>query len=203
MPGVTASVVQGSRYVWAANTTDVRGLQGPEGTTRTAATYYDPSKVQVKLGFTTAYSGNLHLYALDWDSTVRRESITVEDGSGPRSVLLNSEFNKGAWVSLPINVAVNGSVTITVNREAGANAVLSGIFLGEAGSPPSTTGLELSQGGWVGSFGHEGYDLAGWDGATGDVSYIPGATVSLVQGSRYVWAGRAPPTRERSQNRAS
>jgi hypothetical protein len=199
MPNVTASVVQGSRYVWAANTTDVRALQGPEGTTRNAAGYYDPNQVQVKLGFTTAYSGNLHLYAMDWDSTARRESITVNDGSGPRTVLLNSEFSNGAWVSFPVNVAAGGSVTISVNHEAGANAVLSGIFLGDAGAPPSTTGQQLSEGGWLGAVGSGGYDLAGWDGPTGDVSYVPNASISLVQGSRYQWASHTEDARALSE----
>jgi hypothetical protein len=77
------------------------------------------------LTFAKAYSGNLHLYALDWDTTARREIITV---NGQSAVL--GEFNKGAWVSFPINVAAGGTVTIIVDRTAGANAVLSGIFLG-------------------------------------------------------------------------
>jgi hypothetical protein len=187
--GVTTNLEKGSRFEWAQNTTDVRALQAPEGTARNAATYYDPNQIKLKLGFpTTGYSGNLKLYAVDWDSTARRESITVEDGTGPRTIALNSEFNKGVWVSFPVNVAAGGSVTITVNHEAGANAVLSGVFLGEVGSPLATAGQELSQGGWVGSFGAAGYDLAGWDGPTGDVSYIPNASVTLEKGTRYQWA---------------
>ena len=105
LPGVTATLEQGSRYQWAANTTDVRALQSPDGLTRNAATYYDPNEIKLKLGFSAAYTGNLHLYALDWDTTARRETITVNDGSGPRSVALSSEFANGAWVSIPIKVA--------------------------------------------------------------------------------------------------
>ncbi len=188
LPNVTATVVQGSRYQWAANTTDVRALESPDGSTRNAAAYYDPNEVKVQLGFTTAYSGNLHLYAVDWDALGRRETIVVDDGSGPRSVALSSDFSQGAWVSIPINVAAGGNVSITAQRNAGPNALLSGIFLGENGAPPITTGLELSAGSWVRAFGSAGYDLAGWDGPTGDVSYMPNASVSLVQGSRYQWA---------------
>ena len=195
MPGVTASLVEGNRYEWTANTTDVRALQGPEGTTRAAAVYTSPSQLQVQLNFSAAYSGSLNLYAVDWNDQGRRESITVNDGSGPREVLLNSDFSQGAWVSFPVNVAAGGTVTITVVRTAGINAVLSGIFLGGTGSPPATTGLPLSKGGWVGGFGSAGYDLAGWDGPAGDVSYIPDASVSLLQGSRYQWATNATETR--------
>jgi hypothetical protein len=204
MPNVTTTLLQGSRYRWTPNTSDVRALQGPEGTTRNASTYYDAKEVKEQLSFATAYSGTLHMYAVDWDSTARRETFTVNDGSGPRSVLLNTSFNAGAWVSVPINLAAGGTVTITVQNNAGPNAVLSGVFLGEAGAPPSIGGLELSKGGWltapgVGTFGVAGYDLAGWDGSTGDVAYLPNASLSLVQGARYQWAARTEDGRALSE----
>jgi hypothetical protein len=186
--GVTASLVQGSRYEWVGNTSDVRALQGPEGSPRDAATYYDPNQVKVQMGFANAYSGNLHLYAVDWDAGGRRETITVDDGSGPRSIPLTADFSKGAWVSFPVNVAAGGTVSISVQNNAGSNAVLSGIFLGDVGAPPATAGQERSEGGWVGGVGSAGYDLAGWDGPTGDAAYFPNATLSLTQGSRYQWA---------------
>ena len=77
MPGVTATLVKGSRLVWASPTTDPRALESPSGTSRSATAYSDPSEVQVQLHFVNAYQGNLHLYAVDWDSTARRETITV------------------------------------------------------------------------------------------------------------------------------
>ena len=135
LPGVTATLEQGSRYQWAPSTSDVRALEGPEGVGRNASTFYDPKEVKLHLAFENAYSGVLHLYAVDWDSTIRRETMTVDDGSGPRSIALASEFNKGAWVSIPINVAAKGGVSITVQSNTTAsNAVLSGVFLGE-GAP--------------------------------------------------------------------
>lgn len=196
--GVTANLVQGSRYEWAANTSDVRALQGPDGLTRNASTYYDANQIKLQLSFTNAYSGNVHLYAVDWDSGGRRETITVDDGSGPRAVALNADFSHGAWVSLPVNVVAGGTVSITVQNNTGANAVLSGAFLGDAGPPPATGG-QASGGGWVGSTGSAGYDLAGWDGPTGDVSYLPSASLSLVQGSRYQWAANTTDPRALSE----
>ena len=153
---------------------------------------YDPAQLKLKLTFATAYSGNLRLYAVDWDSAGRRETITLDDGSGPRTVLLNSDFSKGAWVNYPVSIAAGGAVSITVVNNSSpttTNAVLSGIFLGDAGTPPGSTGLELSKGGWVGGVGSAGYDLAGFDGTNGDVAYLPNATMTLQQGSRYQWAG--------------
>ena len=134
--------MQGSRYQWAPNTTDVRALQSPDGTTRNAAAYYDPKEVKVKLGFATAYSGNLRLYAVDWDSPARRETITVERRLGAAHVPLNTELQQRRVGHFPgqcrrrrdgVDHRVNNIVPATTN------AVLSGIFLGEIGAPPATS----------------------------------------------------------------
>jgi hypothetical protein len=131
LSNASVTLLQGGRYVWAPSTTDVRALQSPDQSTRKAATYWDGSQLKVRLDFSSAYSGQLHLYAVDWDGVERRESIAVDDGSGPRSASIDKDFSQGAWVSLPISVASGGSVTITVTLTgASGNAVLSGIFLG-------------------------------------------------------------------------
>jgi subtilisin family serine protease/fibronectin type 3 domain-containing protein len=135
--GTTLTVQQASRYTWAAPTTDARGLQNASQTERRAATWYSDSSVQLRLDFTSAYSGSLHLYAVDWDSYGRLENITVNDGSGPRTVRLTTSIVNGAWAHFPLSVGAGGSVQITVSNAGGLNAVLSGIFLGNP--PPSTT----------------------------------------------------------------
>ena len=103
---------QGSRYEWAATRQTPRALTDPGEQTRNAGTYYDPNQIQMQLSFKAAYSGNLHLYALDWDSQGRREIISVNG----QSVVLSSDFSQGAWVSFPISVAAGGTVSITVTR---------------------------------------------------------------------------------------
>ncbi len=184
VPGDSLSVQQGTRYQWAADTTDKRALESPDGLMRSAGAYYDPNQIRLQLSFPSGYTGTIHLYAVDWDSTARRETITV-DG---QTAVLSSSFHNGAWVSLPISVAPGEAATITVDRTAGSNAVLSGIFLGEAGSPPTPTVETTPEGSWVGAVGAGGYDLAGFDGAVGDLSYVPGDSLSVQQGTRYQWA---------------
>ena len=76
--------------------------------------------------FSTGYTGNIELYAVDWDSTARREMISVNG----QTAVLSSSFNAGAWVSFPVTAQAGGTVTITVDPLAGPNAVLSGVFLG-------------------------------------------------------------------------
>ena len=114
--GVTATLEQGVRATWAASTSDVRALQAPSGSERRATTLADTSQVRVRLTFNAAYSGNLHLYALDWDSTARRQNVTVNDGTTTKTVQITSSFNAGAWMHFPVSVPAGGSVVVTVEQ---------------------------------------------------------------------------------------
>ena len=125
LSGVTLTVKQGSPYVWTAGTSDARALENAVASDRTAAAYYDPNQIQLTLNFSSAYSGNLELYALDWDSQGRRETITL----GNQTANLSSDFSQGAWLSFPINQPANSTLTITITNTSGPNAVLSGILL--------------------------------------------------------------------------
>ena len=107
----------------------MRALENETQTLRRASQWFHSTSLRLHLTFSAAYSGTLHLYALDWDGTGRREIVYVDDGSGSRSVNLNSSFNAGAWLHFPITVSAGGTVTIRVDRTAG-NATLSGLFLG-------------------------------------------------------------------------
>jgi hypothetical protein len=163
-------------------------LQTPDGQSRELATYYDPSQIKLQLSFASAYSGNLHLYALDPDRLGRRESITVDDGSGPRTVHITTDFSQGAWLRFPISVPNNGTVAITVNNDAGANAVLEGITLGDGGPTTMPAYETPPQGNWTAAYGSAGYVLAGWNGSS-DLSALPGGVgETLQQGSRWVWS---------------
>src|SRR5262249_53645554 len=151
----------------------VRALQSIDQSSRRAGVYYDANQVRAHLSFTQAYSGTLRVYVVDWDTTGRREDLTVTDATGPHTISITSDVSQGAWVPFPVSVAAGGTITLTVTRTAGQNAVLSGIFLGDAGPPPSAP-----QGSWVGTYGSQGYVLAGWNGSS-DVASLPGATLTL------------------------
>jgi len=177
LPIATLTLDQGGRYVWTSSTTDVRALASPGQSTREAATWFHPTSLQLHLAFSTAYSGTLALYAVDWDNLHRQETVAANDGSGPHSATLVS-FNQGAWLSFPVSVAAGGTVTVTVAEMSGGNAVLSGVFLGGTGP---------FHGNWVSAYGSSGYGLAAWTGTADVVNLVP-ATLSLDQGGRYVWA---------------
>ena len=104
-----------------------------------------------------AWNGDLHLYALDWDNRGRRQTLTVDDGSGPRIAILDAAFTNGLWAHAPVTVPAGGSVRITVSRSAGTSAVLSGLFLG--GAVPRLPTSQAPQGTWTASYGAGGYAL--------------------------------------------
>ena len=127
---MTLVVEQAGRTRWSSSTTNVRALQGPGGSGRRAAAWTHDSEVRLRIDFTAAWSGDLHLYALDWDNQGRRQTVTVDDGSGPRVAALDTAFSNGLWIHAPVTVPAGGSVRIKLSRTAGTNAVLSGLFLG-------------------------------------------------------------------------
>src|SRR5438552_13165423 len=86
----------------------------PDTSTRHAATIYDANQVRLHLSFSTAHNGTIHIYVVDWDAIGRRETITVNDGSGPQTANITIDFSQSAWVNVPINVAAGGNVTVTV-----------------------------------------------------------------------------------------
>ena len=129
MPKATLFLDQGRRFRWDASSTSVRALENATQTERRAAQWLDNTSLRLHLTFSTAYSGTLRLYCIDWDGTTRRQVVYVDDGSGPRSISLDTAFHDGAWLSFPINVASGATLTIRADRVAG-QATLSGIFLG-------------------------------------------------------------------------
>jgi hypothetical protein len=130
--GARLVVEQGGRTRWSSSTSNVRALQGPGGTGRRAAAWSHAGELRLRIDFAAAWSGDLHLYALDWDNRGRRQVVTVDDGSGPRVAVLDSSFANGLWTRAPVAVPAGGSVRITVSHSAGTSAVLSGLFLGGA-----------------------------------------------------------------------
>jgi hypothetical protein len=177
-------------YVWAASTIDPRALQKPGAPAdHVAAMWYSTSAFTVDLNLT----GGTHqvaLYLLDWDGGGgRSERIDVLDaGTG---AVLDSEtagnFGGGEYLVWTLS----GHVQFRVTRLSGPNAVLSGIFFGPAGSPPSGNGSAgflksdgATQGFWQGAYGGDGYNVVD----AGPPSYPSYATVTPVGNADYVWA---------------
>src|SRR4051812_38144948 len=100
--GTSLDVGTTKRYVWRNDAgSDVRALRGPDNTFRRAATWHERGQLVLRLHFTDSFVGDLHLYALDFDGSDRRQTIEV----GGESVTLGDSFHDGAWVTFQVSVA--------------------------------------------------------------------------------------------------
>lgn len=118
-----------SPYVWDPGPADSRALQRASGTGRIAATLFGDT-VTLGVLVPAGTTERVGLYLLDWDGAtsglgIRDEAITVTDALGDTLATADSgQFTNGEYVSWQ----VSGAVTITLQRESGANAVVSGVF---------------------------------------------------------------------------
>ncbi len=175
--------------IWAPSTTDTRALQkATNPADRIAATYYAPSSFTIDLNMTDANTHQLAVYALDWDTTARRETVDILDGNGNvlDSQSLTYSFHGGVYLVW----SVSGHVMIRVTRTGGANAVISGLFFGGGISspPPASASFVMldttTQGSWAGVYGSDGYLVVA--DQTSNPAYLTAASNGQNQA---IWTG--------------
>jgi hypothetical protein len=193
----TLSVTGAGAAPWTTSTTDPRALQNAANTGRISSGWFG-STINFNVKFVDGQAHKLALYALDWDGYGggRSERVDVLDSSG--NVLDSrtlSSFGQGVYLSWTIK----GSVTIRVtNLNANSNAVVNGLFFGNAAATTSATFLATdtaTQGNWHGVYGGDGYDIPADQSATNPV--IPAYATLSVTG-----AGAAPWTTSTADVRA-
>jgi hypothetical protein len=194
----TVSVTGDTPYTWAASTSDVRALQTASGSSsRIASTYYSPTTFTVDVNLTDGNTHQVALYLVDWDSTVRTESISIVDAA--TGAVLDSEtyasFHSGEYAIW--NVA--GNVQIQVTKTGGGNAVVSGLFFDPVVPSAVYGGLDTAtQGTWTGIHGAGGELIA--NDVTNPPSY---ATVSVAGDTLYSWAASSTDVRALQASRGS
>lgn len=113
--------------VWAASTSDIRGLQKAASEDRVAPHWYDASSLSFDLRFKDRQTHRLAIYCVDWDSDDRVQVIELKDAR--TQTVLDSrrlaKFKGGQYLVWNIS----GDITLSATRIAGANAVISAIFL--------------------------------------------------------------------------
>lgn len=156
----------------------LRELLNVEGETtyRRAACWFagsgsSPSEITMTLNL-EAGSYLLSLYILDYDTTARRQVITVSSGTATDNHNVNKSFNSGLYENFFVHLSSSGAVTVTIANYEGGNAVVSGVFLGTTSEMPATpTEDEISylgedsttHGNWMGTYGDIGYIKCAWN----------------------------------------
>ena len=119
-----------SSEIWAANTTDVRGLQTPAG--RIGSAWYAAFAFSMDINLTDGNSHQVALYGVDWSSRNRSESIQIVNATS--GAILDSRtlssFVNGTYLVWNIR----GHVKVNVRLTGGLNVVTSGVFFGGAAS---------------------------------------------------------------------
>ncbi len=128
-------------YTWSDQPQSSNALQRAEGPDRIAATWTDKESFNIDLTLSDGKEYLVSIYFLDFDTKVRRESITIIDRD--RQVALDSreivDFHEGSYLSW----LLQGRLRIEVKKNLG-NAVLSAVFIDPAvPSLPSVTALTI------------------------------------------------------------
>jgi predicted RecA/RadA family phage recombinase len=113
-----------------------------------ASCWYSASSFSFNVNVTDGNSHQIALYALDWDTTARAETITIVDANNPSNVLSTqtvSSFHGGTYLVWTIS----GHVLINVTLTGGSNAVISGVFF--APTQAATPQISPAAGSYPGS----------------------------------------------------
>lgn len=107
---------------------DVRALQKTnDPVDRVASAWYSFSDFDIDISFTDVRTYQVALYMVDWDSNLRKQKIEVTDWA-TKKVLDEREVSAFAGGQYLV-WNLSGHVTIKITPAAGANAVVSGLFL--------------------------------------------------------------------------
>ena len=141
------------------NTPDVRALEKPDESARRATCYWADSTITLNVP-----CGNyqLGLYLMDWDSYARVITLTITDSTGTVTQSV-SNFHNGVYELFLIN---GGTVTISLTKTGGSNAVISGVFIDSTtltGNIQYLGSDTVTQGDWVGNYGGQWYLLCAMD----------------------------------------
>jgi Divergent InlB B-repeat domain/PASTA domain len=186
----TLSLTGDSLYTWSSTTTAASALQDYSGASGPgnliASAYYSGASFNINLNLTDGNTHQISLYLLDYDAQGRAETISVLNAS-TNAVLATqsfSNFTNGEYAIFN----VSGNVIIQATDNAGANAVVSGIFFDPVPSNSATyVGLDTTtQGTWTGKYGADGAAIAN------DINMNPNppayATLGFTGDSLYTWS---------------
>jgi hypothetical protein len=130
-------------WTWDDSTTDPRALNKYSGDSgRIAAGWYSAGECSFDININSAQTKQIALYCLDWDNSGRVQDIIVSDPSD-NSILLTkriANFSGGQYVVFN----AKGSIRVSAKLVNGPNAVVNGIFFGDAPAIISSDPLALA-----------------------------------------------------------
>lgn len=103
----------------------LRNIDNP--TDRVAAHWYSFSNFDIDIQFSDGKVHQVALYMVDWDSKIREQLVRITDAETSKIIDQRDvpAFSEGRYLSWNLS----GHVVINLNHIAGANAVVSGLFI--------------------------------------------------------------------------
>jgi len=116
------------KYSWPATGTDLQALQAadPNSTNRIAGIWYSDLPFTIDVKITDGKTHQVALYALDWDSNERAETIQLI--STVTGQVLDTQSLDHFQIGVYTVWNISGDVTFKVTNTGPTNGVLSGIF---------------------------------------------------------------------------
>jgi hypothetical protein len=203
IPPASATITpsHSASWTWAFSTQAAAALQKATGTDRIAHCWYASDYLEFVLEFSDTAAHRVSFYFLDYDRAGREQKVELYDyGTGQ---LLNSasvaNFSGGAYSTWDLK----GKLRVRVSRVAGANAVVSAVFIDPVSvsttptsptTPPTATSVFLSRdtvtrGSWKGTYGREGFIIPN------DGQSLPSHIVATAPLTSYTWATSTTDTR--------
>ena len=102
-------------------------MQVPGSSNRVAAVWYSATSFTVDVDLGDGQTHDLELYFDDWDNKGRSEQVQISNAA--TGTVLDTETISSFTNGVYLDWEVSGNLVITITREAGANAVLNGLFL--------------------------------------------------------------------------
>lgn len=175
-------------WTWENPSSDPSALQKLTGTTRFATAWQHANYMYFYLQFRDTATHRVSFYFLDYDESGRQQRVEFFDHVTGQLLATTTvaNFQNGVYSTWNLK----GKIRVRITRTAGPNAVLSGLFFDAATTTPSGSanavrylGANNTTGGtWKGTFGTQGFQLAGE--GTQMPSY---ASVTFAGKSDHVW----------------
>jgi hypothetical protein len=171
--------VLGGRDYWLARGGDglARALLDPQGggTHRGLGYVWGLPDAQIVLPAREARTFALSLYFVDWDRQQRRQTVTVEDALGTRTLDLDRDFGGGVWARWVAAVDPAHPLRVTLHQTGRDTAVISAAAFDPAAGERTESAVldERTKGDWPGTYGKDGYALFAWRSFNVDLSALP------------------------------
>ncbi len=123
---VELTATDNAAWTWVASTDDVRALEKGGGGDRIAACWFNNGTSTIDVNLVDGRAHEVALYLIDWDSTIRVQTVEVQDAQ--TGEVLDSHDIESFGDGLYLVWKIKGHVAIKVIHTGGANAVISGLF---------------------------------------------------------------------------